>query len=144
MATYRATVHSPMSVEEVFSFMADFSNAPDWDANTKSSDLQTADPYAVGAKYEVVTGFAGRDLTLTYETIEIERPNRVILKSGTAIADIEDVMTFEPHGDGTEVTYEANIVPHSVAKVIDPVFSLIFKRVGDRALESMKDALKAK
>jgi hypothetical protein len=144
MATYKATVHSPMSVEEVFNFMADFSNAPDWDANTKSSRLQTEDPYAVGATYEVVTGFAGRDLTLTYETIEIERPNKVILKSGTKVADIKDIMTFQPHGDGTEVSYEANILPHSVAKVIDPVFSLIFKRVGDRALESMKDALKAK
>jgi len=144
MATYRATVISPMPVEEVFNLMADFSNAPEWDANTKSSELQTADPYAVGAKYEVVTGFAGRDLTLTYETLEIERPNRVVLQSGTKIADIKDVMTFKPHGDGTEVTYEANIRPHSVAKVIDPIFSLIFKRVGDRALESMKDALKAK
>jgi len=133
-----------MPVEEVFNLMADFSNAPEWDANTKSSELQTADPYAVGAKYEVVTGFAGRDLTLTYETLEIERPNRVVLQSGTKIADIKDVMTFKPHGDGTEVTYEANIRPHSVAKVIDPIFSLIFKRVGDRALESMKDALKAK
>jgi len=144
MATYRATVISPMPVEEVFNLMADFSNAPEWDANTKSSELQTADPYAVGAKYEVVTGFAGRDLTLTYETLEIERPNRVVLQSGTKIADIKDVMSFKPHGDGTEVTYEANIIPHSVAKVIDPLFSLIFKRVGDRALESMKDALKAK
>jgi len=133
-----------MPVEEVFNLMADFSNAPEWDANTKSSELQTADPYAVGAKYEVVTGFAGRDLTLTYETLEIERPNRVVLQSGTKIADIKDVMSFKPHGDGTEVTYEANIIPHSVAKVIDPLFSLIFKRVGDRALESMKDALKAK
>lgn len=144
MATYKATVHSPMSVEEVFNLMADFSNAPVWDANTKSSELQTADPYAVGAKYEVVTGFAGRDLTLTYETLEIERPNKVVLKSGTKVADIKDVMTFKAHGDGTEVNYEANILPHSVAKLLDPIFSLVFKRVGDRALESMKDALKAK
>lgn len=144
MATYRAEVTSPMSVEEVFNFMADFSNAPEWDANTKSSELQTDDPYAVGAKYEVVTGFAGRDLTLTYETLEIERPARVVLKSGTAVADIEDVMTFTAHGDGTAVSYEANIRPHSVAKLLDPIFSLIFRRVGDRALASMKDALKSK
>ncbi len=144
MATYKATVHSPMPVEEVFNLMADFSKAPEWDANTKSSELKTDDPFAVGARFDIVTAFAGRDLNLTYETIEIERPNRVVLRSGTAIAVIEDIMTFEAEGDGTKVNYEANIRPKSVAKVIDPIFSMIFKRVGDHALESMKVALKAK
>jgi hypothetical protein len=144
MATYKTKINSPMSVDEVFSFLADFSNAPEWDANTKSSDLLSGHPYETGAKYKVVTEFAGRDLTLTYETIEIERPNRVVLRSGTSIADIEDVMTFEADGDGTLVSYQASILPKSVAKVLDPVFSLIFKKVGDRAAESLKDALKAK
>ena len=144
MATYRAKFNSPMSVEEAFSFLADFSNAPEWDANTKSSDLIEGDPYEVGAQYRVVTAFAGRDLTLTYETIEIDRPNRVVLRSGTALAAIEDVMEFEADGDGSIVSYEANILPHGVAKVLDPLFSLIFKRVGDHAAESLKQALKAK
>ena len=144
MATYEATFKSPMSVDEAFSLLADFSNAPVWDANTKTSDLIDGDPYEVGARYKVVTGFAGRDLTLTYETIEIDRPNRVVLKSGTGMADIEDVMTFEPEGDGSIVNYQANILPHGVAKVLDPVFALIFKKVGDRAAESLRDALKAK
>jgi hypothetical protein len=144
MATYKAKFNSPMSVDEAFGFLADFSNAPEWDANTKSSDLIEGDPYEVGAKYKVVTGFAGRDLTLTYETIEIDRPNMVKLKSGTGMADIEDVMTFESDGSGSVVSYEANILPHGIAKVLDPVFALIFKKVGDRAAESLKDALKAK
>ena len=144
MATYRATVNSPMSVEEVFEFLADFSNAPEWDENTKTSVLKSGDPYSVGATYEVVTAFAGRDLTLTYETVEIERPNRVVLRSGTGMAEIEDVMTFQPSGDGTVVTYEANILPKPLAKIFDPVFALIFKRVGDRAVESLRAALKAK
>jgi hypothetical protein len=144
MATYRTTIDSAMSVEEAFDFLADFGNAPQWDANTKSSDLKSGDPHSAGAKYEVVTGFAGRDLTLTYETIEIERPDRVVLRSSTGMADIEDVMTFAPDGEGCVVGYEANILPHGVAKVLDPVFSLIFKRVGDRAAESLKDALNAK
>jgi carbon monoxide dehydrogenase subunit G len=144
MANYKAKFNSPMSVDEVFTFMADFSNAPEWDQNTKSSDLLEGDPYEVGAQYKVVTGFAGRDLTLTYETIEIERPNRVVLKSGTGMAEIRDVIEFEPDGEGSVVSYEANILPHGVAKVLDPVFALIFKRVGDRAAESLKAALKAK
>jgi hypothetical protein len=133
-----------MSVDEVFTLMADFSNAPEWDQNTKSSDLVEGDPYEVGARYRVVTGFAGRDLTLTYETITIERPNLVVLKSGTGMAEIKDVIAFEADGEGSVVSYEANILPHGVAKVLDPVFALIFKRVGDRAAESLKAALKSK
>lgn len=144
MATYKAKFNSPMSVDEAFSFLADFSNAPEWDANTKSSDLLEGDPYEVGARYKVVTAFAGRDLTLTYETTEIDRPNRVVLRSATGVVEIEDVMTFEPDGEGSVVSYEANILPNGIAKVLDPIFALIFKRVGDHAAESLKAALKAK
>jgi carbon monoxide dehydrogenase subunit G len=133
-----------MSVDEVFEFLADFSNAPVWDENTKTSVLKSGEPYSAGATYEVVTGFAGRDLTLTYKTVEIKRPSRVVLRSGTGMADIEDVMTFQPSGDGTKVTYEANIIPKPLAKILDPVFALIFKRVGDRAADSLRAALKAK
>lgn len=143
MARYSTSFHSPKSPDEVFIYLADFSNAPGWDANTVSSELLTQDPYQVGAKYEVVTGFAGREMTLTYETLEIERPSRVVLEASNGVARIRDTMTFTPSGTGSRIEYDANISMSGIAKVLDPVFSLIFKRVGDRAAASMRKALGA-
>ena len=145
MANYTAKVTSPKPVEEVFTYLANFSTAPEWDENTNSSDLTTGDPFVVGAKYEVVTEFGGREMTLTYETVEIDRPNRVVLKSGTGMADITDTMTFKANpAGGTDVTYDANVKPKGLARILDPVFGLIFKRVGDKAVVGLRRELDAK
>lgn len=144
MANYTATIHSPMPVEQTFDYMADFSNAAEWDANTVSSECLNGDPGRVGARYEVVTGFGGRELTLTYETTEYTPHERVVLVSGTGLAAIEDVMTFAATPEGTEITYQANVKPRGLAKVLDPLFGLIFRPVGDRAAESMRKTLQNK
>jgi hypothetical protein len=144
MATYRTTAKSPMTPEQTFEYLADFSTAAEWDANTKSSDLVSGDPMSEGAEYKVVTEFAGRDLTLTYRTIELQRPGKIVFHSGTAVADIEDVITITPDGSGSEVSYVANIKPKPAAILLDPVFSLIFRRVGDRAAESLRETLASK
>lgn len=143
MASYKATVLSSKTLEEAFEYMADFRTAPEWDENTVSSKLLTADPFLEGAQYDVVTKFGGREMELTYQTVEIERPNRIVLKSSNGSTDIEDTMTFRETAAGTEVTYHAEIIPHGAVKLIDPVLSLIFKRVGDKAVKGLKRELDA-
>ena len=113
MASYRTTAKSPMTPEQTFEYLADFSTAAEWDANTKSSDLVSGEATSEGAEYRVVTEFAGRDLTLTYRTTELQRPGKIVFQSGTAVADIEDVITITPDGSGSKVSYEANIKPRS-------------------------------
>jgi len=143
MATYTATVISSKPIDEAFTYLADFRTAPEWDENTVSSDLTKGDPFSTGATYKVVTEFGGRELTLEYETVEIQRPDRVVLTSGTGMAGITDTMTFEATATGTEVTYDANVAPKGLVKVIDPVLTLIFKRVGDNAAKGLREALGA-
>ena len=143
MANYNTTVESTLSPEEAFEYLADFTNAAEWDPNTVSSELIAGDPYAVGAKYKVITKFAGREMELTYETIEIDRPHRVRLSSGNSTTDITDTMTFAPAAQGSDVAYDANIAPKGLAKVLDPALTLIFKRVGGHAAEGLRKALKA-
>lgn len=133
-----------MTPEQTFDYLADFRTAAEWDVNTKSSDLVSGDPMSDGAEYKVVTEFAGRDLTLTYRSAGLQRPGKIVFRSETAVADIEDVITISPDGSGSEVSYEANIKPKSIAKVLDPVFKLIFNQVGDRAAQSLKETLASK
>lgn len=143
MATYRTSVKSPKTVEEAFDYLADFGNASKWDENTLSSDCLGDDPYRAGARYRVVTDFGGRTLTLTYETIEFDRPDRVVFRSDAGISKIQDTITFHEDGEGSRVDYEADISLKGPARLLDPVFTLIFKRVGDRAAEGLREALGA-
>lgn len=144
MATYRTRVESPLSREEAFEYLSDFQNAAEWDSNTVSSECLDGDPRREGARFEVVTEFGGRNLTLVYETVEFERPERVVFRSETAISSIEDTIVFSSAGDGSVVEYEARITMKGLAKALDPIFSLIFGRVGDRAAEGLRKALKAR
>ncbi|MFM9045116.1 MAG: SRPBCC family protein [Solirubrobacterales bacterium] len=143
MATYRTVVESPLTPEEAFDYLADFENVTKWDENTVSSDCLGDEPYQAGARYRVVTRFGSRTMTLTYETIEFERPGRVAFRSGTSMATIEDTITITPTGEGSRVEYVADIGLKGVSRLLDPVFSLIFKRVGDRAAEGLRVALDA-
>lgn len=144
MATYRTTVVSPKTVEEAFDYLADFGNASEWDENTLSSDCLGDDPYQAGARYRVVTEFGGRTLTLTYETVEFDRPDRVVFRCDAGVSVIQDTITFREEGSGCVVEYEADISLKGPARLLDPVFGLIFKRVGDRAAEGLREALAAK
>ena len=82
-------------------------------------------------------------MTLTYETVEFERPSRVVFRSGTGMATIEDTITITPDGEGSKVEYVADIRLKGISRLLDPVFSLIFQRVGDRAAEGLRKALDA-
>lgn len=143
MANYNTTVISPKTPEEAFDYLSDFTTAAEWDANTVSSELISGDPKSVGAKYKVVTRFGGREMELKYETVELDRPNRVVLQSGNSSTEIRDTMTFKPVQEGTEVSYDANVAPKGLTKLIDPVLTLVFKRVGDNAAKGLREALGA-
>jgi uncharacterized protein YndB with AHSA1/START domain len=141
MANYNATVSSPKSPEEAFDYLADFTNATEWDPNTSTSECVEGVPGTVGSRYRVVTEFGGREMELTYETVEVDRPRRVVLRSGNSSTEIVDTMTFEPTASGTDVKYDANVTPKGLVKLIDPILSLMFKRVGDRAAEGLRRSL---
>lgn len=143
MAHYKTTFTSPKPIDEAFRYLADFTNTTEWDENTESAKCLTGDPLALGARFEVVTRFGGRTMTLVYETITLESPHRVVLRSGSGPVEIEDTMTFREVGDGTEVHYRAQISPKGLAKLLDPALHLIFQPVGDRAAKGLKRALGA-
>ena len=143
MATYRTVVESPQSPEQAFDYLANFENVTKWDENTVSSDCLGDEPYQAGARYRVVTAFGSRTMTLTYETVEFERPSRVVFRSATGIATIEDTITVTPDGEGSQVEYVAEIGLKGIARLLDPVFSLIFRQVGDRAAKGLRAALGA-
>lgn len=143
MAIYRTVVQSPKPPEQVFDYLANFENVTLWDENTVSSDCLGDEPYQAGARYRVVTEFGSRSMTLTYETIEFDRPSRVVFRSGTGMATIEDTITIAPDGEGSRVEYVAEIGLKGLARLLDPVFHLIFQRVGDRAAKGLRKALDA-
>ncbi len=142
MASYRTTVACGRSADDIFSYLADFSSASEWDPSITSAEHSSAgDPRTVGATFRVVTGTSVSKVVLDYTTLELQRPSRVVLRGENNSMVSLDTITIADRSDGgCEVTYDAQLELKGLRKLADPILQLGFKRLGDKA----RDGLRAK
>ncbi len=143
MARYVTTVKTAWDPETAYAYLAEFSNVAEWDPGVKEASSLSADPLAAGARFEVtVSGFAGREIPLTYETTEADPPKRVVLRAENSTLISLDTLTFEPTADGgTEVTYDADLTLKGALRILDPALKLVFGRIGDAASDGLAKRL---
>ena len=109
--------------------------------NARAKPL-TEDRLSVGSRFEVISSFLGREVPLTYETIEIESPRRVLLRAETPTAVSLDELTFDLRpGGGTIVTYDADVRLKGPLRPFDLPLRLAFRRLGDQARDGLRNRL---
>ena len=144
MARYIGHVTSPRPIEDVFDYLADFSNVRDWDPSALESRSLNGGGVAEGSRYAVTSRFLGREVPITYEVTEIERPARVALRGENDSVVSLDTMSFRKLPDGgTEVTYDADLRLKGARRLLDPVLGLSFRRLCERARARMEEVLGA-
>lgn len=142
MARYAATVESPRPAPEVFDYLAEFSNAAEWDPGVARGRHTTGTVGAVGARFEITTKQAMTTSKLVYEITEIDRPRRVVLRGDNAFLVSLDTITVEDRpGGGCAVTYDAVLTLKGPLKLLDPALALVFPKVGDKARDGLRATL---
>jgi uncharacterized protein YndB with AHSA1/START domain len=138
MAHYKATVTTTEGREAVFDYLADFRSAVEWDPATREVSLQRGEPGRPGSEFRLVSRFMGRDIALTYRTVEVDRPRRIVLVAEASAATSRDEITFTEVADGgTAVTYSAELRLRGPLRLLDPVLSVFFSRLGENARRQM-------
>jgi hypothetical protein len=140
VARYVATVATTRSVEEAFDYLADFSSVRDWDPTAVSAE-NLSGRVGAGAEFRVVVRFAGRENEFVYETVEFERPTRIVLRAESSTVVSLDTIGFRAAAGATEVTYDAKLEPKGLTKLAGPVLGLLFKRLGDNAAAGLEREL---
>src|SRR3954447_6676370 len=142
MARYTSTIPSPRPPEEVFDYMADFSNVSEWDPSAESAHRLGGGVPGEGARFHVEVRFAGRSIPLDYDTTAYERPLRLVLRAENSTTVSEDTVTVAPRpSGGCEMTYDAVLSLKGPMKLFDPIFGLLFKRLGDNAATGLRREL---
>ena len=141
MAHYRGTIASPRSAEEVFDYMAMFSNVSKWDPTAAEARPIDNNAAGLGARFHVLVKWLGREIPLEYTTMSYERPTRVVLKAENATTISEDTVTVEPTADGCEMTYDAQLTLKGAMRLIDPLFGILFKRLAENAAAGLRREL---
>lgn len=142
MPHYRTTVRTPWSQERAFGYLSDLEHFAEWDPGVKRSVQVSGDGTAVGSTFDVTVGGVVRDLTLRYEIVALESPERVEVRAENGTLLSVDVMTVEPAGDGgCVVTYDADLSLKGVLGLGNPILGIVFGRIGDRAAAGLRRVL---
>jgi hypothetical protein len=143
MASYKDTVSSTRTPDDVFAYLADFRSVAEWDPSVTSAMLVGGDdPIVVGAIFRVTVKTTLSELVLDYTTLELERAKRIVLRAENSSLVSLDTIAIRDNGrDGAEVTYDAKIELKGVLKLADPLLGLAFKRLGDRARDGLRQQL---
>ncbi len=141
MARYTASIETPRPPAETFAYLSDFSTTEEWDPSVVEAERLGDTPVGEGTEFRVVADFLGRKAALTYRIVEFEPGEAVTLRGENATVVSLDRITFEPTDGGTRVTYDADLALKGPLRFADPLLGLAFKRVGDRALEGLRETL---
>ena len=138
MARFEATVTSPESRDAAFDYLADFRSVSEWDPSIRSARLARGQAGVPGAEFELVVGFLGRDVPMTYTAEVVDRPRRLLMVAETPTVVSRDEITFaETPGGRTAVTYAADLRLRGALRVLDPILGVLFKRLGGRARDGL-------
>ena len=143
MARYTASVQTQKGPQEVFDYLSDFSNAREWDPGVLEAERLGGGPVSDGTEFRLVAKFLGRSNTLVYRVVEPDPPSAVSFRGENQSVVSLDRITFQPHGTGTTVTYDADLKLKGPLKLADPLLAIAFKRVGDQALGGLRRQLAA-
>lgn len=129
MPTVTRTFSVTARPEQVVKYLADFSNAEEWDPGTDRCRQIDDGPVRVGTSWHNETTIAGVSTELTY-TLEEWTEDTVVLVGRNDTATSTEIMTVKPDAEGTELTYRNEIEFNGAAKLAAPAAKLVFEKVG--------------
>jgi polyketide cyclase/dehydrase/lipid transport protein len=143
MSHYAARVPVSVTRSAAFAYLSRFDRAAEWDPGVEAAEMLTPEPVGVGSRFRLVARFLGRRIPLDYEIVEYERDERVVLRAENRSVRSVDTITFDVDDHGSVVVYDARLDPKGIGRLAEPLLSIIFHRIGDRAAHGLRTHLSA-
>jgi len=130
---------------EVASYAGDPSNAPEWYANISSVAWQTPPPVAVGSQMDFVAQFLGRTLAYTYEVVELEPNERLVMRTADGPFPMETTYEWTAvDATHTRMTLRNQGEPAGFARLTAPMMERAMRRATTKDLERLKRLLETR
>ena len=135
-------IRRPRSV--VAAYATDPDNATAWYANIRSVRWETPPPLAVGSRFVFVARFLGRELTYTYEVVELHAGRRFVMRTAEGPFPMETIYEWDDPQDGaTRMTLFNRGEPSGFSGLASPMIAAAMKRATTKDLERLKAILEA-
>ena len=130
--TRTITTSSPR--EEVFAYLSDFSNGPEWDPGQAASIARKPGGPFVGQEYDVMVLWGSRSLPMVYEVTElIEDHSITLVGEGSTTRAVDTIDVVDVPDGGCAVTYRADIRLKGLLRFAEPFLGSKFDQLADAA-----------
>lgn len=131
-------------VDEIFEFMANAENNPQWQSGTQEAVKTSEGPIGVGTTFTSVSRLLGKRLESVVEYTAYEPNKRVAGKVTSGPVPFQFETTFEPAAEGgTKVTGGGEGDVGGFFKLAEPLVARMLKRQFDANNANLKDLLEA-
>ena len=141
MARFVVNVKTENNSADVFAYLADVRNFVEWDPGVVSSVQVSGEGPELGAAYDVTVRTGRREMTLRYEIVEFEAPNRMKVVADAGWFRSVDEIQVSAEDDGTLAVYDAALKMPFPLSVGDFALQRVFDRIGSEAAVGLERAL---
>ena len=130
-------------VGEVFAFVTDQRNTPQWQAGLVEVQRLTDGPPGIGTRHAIVRNFLGRRMEATNEYVAYETDKIVTFKTISG-PPLEASYLFAPSGTGTRITSRVQLHGSGLFGLIEPVVAAGLRREMKAAFPALKALLESR
>jgi carbon monoxide dehydrogenase subunit G len=136
MAKIEGEIQIDRPAEEVFDFVADSRNEPQYNPAMASVELLTPLPIGRGTRFRARMGKAGT--VMRVELTEFDRPHRLGSRTTSSMMQTSGTLTFAADGEGTDMSWDWQVHPKGWMRMLGPLFGPLGGRMERRIWTSMK------
>lgn len=130
--------------EEVFAYISNFENNPEWQSGQLEAKFTSEGPLRVGSTYDQVAKFLGRRIVSTFEVLEFE-PDRMVKASSTSGSfPITFTRMVAPSDGGAQVTAIIEGDASGFFKLAEPLLKVMVKNSFETDYQNLKRILESR
>ena len=136
------TINRP--VEEVFAYVGNLQNGPQWQSGLLEVRRKTAGTPGVGTQFTSVRKFMGQKMESGIEFTAYEPNKKIAFKSISGSSPFEQTFLFESTAEGTRLTTRLELQTSGLMGLAEPLIASGVKREMDANFGDLKDMLETR
>ena len=146
MYEFTKSIFINRSQQDVFDFLSNPANMPQWQSGVEHAEWTSAGPPDTGSTYKVVVKIPGGKTEALFEIVHWDPPNGYGYKSikiAFPVKSIELSYTLTPKENGTEVTFKAQIGAAGIIRFLENLFGKQAEKQDSGSVDTAKQLLEA-
>ena len=130
-------------INEVFAYLVEPANLPDWVPGILEAKSSLEGPIRVGSTSTRITNYGGRRAESQHVVSELEPNSRMAVSTKSGPLEIKELFELEAAGSGTRVTIAEEVSAPILLKPAEWIFALMVGKNFDTFGQALRDKMES-